>query len=60
MTPSWPKYTKTPPQTSGNFYFLIEKSPKTAFLRKTFKKYDSDTFLRNRSMIKNIFSLRPF
>jgi hypothetical protein len=32
MTPSHPEYTKTPPQTGGSFYFLIEKSPETAFL----------------------------
>jgi hypothetical protein len=31
MTPSWPGYTKTPPQRGGNFYFLIEKSYKIAF-----------------------------
>jgi hypothetical protein len=30
MTPSRPKSTKTPPYTGGSFYFLIEKSPKTA------------------------------
>jgi hypothetical protein len=39
MTPSWPGYTKTPPQRGGNFYFLIEKSSKIAFsLLKIFKK----------------------
>jgi hypothetical protein len=32
MTPNWPEYTKTPPQTSGCSYLLIEKSPKTKFL----------------------------
>jgi hypothetical protein len=31
MTPSQPKYTKIAPQTGGSSYFLIEKSPKTAF-----------------------------
>jgi hypothetical protein len=31
ICPSWPKYTKIPPQKGGNSYFLIEKSPKTAF-----------------------------
>jgi hypothetical protein len=30
MTPSQPK-SKIPIQTGGNSYFLIEKSPKTAF-----------------------------
>jgi hypothetical protein len=34
MTNSRPKYTKTPPQAGRNFYFLIEKFPKTAFLYK--------------------------
>jgi hypothetical protein len=29
MTPSWPEYSKIPPQTGGSFYFLIKKSPKT-------------------------------
>jgi hypothetical protein len=38
MTPSQPKYTKIPPQKGGNSYFLIEKSPKTAFFQKTFIK----------------------
>jgi hypothetical protein len=28
-----PKYTKIPPETSGSFYFLIAKSPKTAFFK---------------------------
>jgi hypothetical protein len=27
-----------PPQTGGNSYFLIEKSPKTPFFKKTFNK----------------------
>jgi hypothetical protein len=30
MNPSQPEYTKTPPQTGGSSYFLIEKSLKTA------------------------------
>jgi hypothetical protein len=34
MTPSRPEYTKTPPQTAGSYYFLIEKMPKTAFFDK--------------------------
>jgi hypothetical protein len=25
MTPMWPEYTKTPPQTDGYSYFFIEK-----------------------------------
>jgi hypothetical protein len=48
MTPSWPEYTKTPPQSSGNFYFLIEKTPLTAFLYKNIyiilTQYNSNTF----------------
>jgi hypothetical protein len=31
MTPSRLEYTKRPSQTGGSSYFLIEKSPKTAF-----------------------------
>jgi hypothetical protein len=31
MTPNRPEYTKTPPQTSGCSFLLIEKSPKTTF-----------------------------
>jgi hypothetical protein len=31
MTPGQPQYTKTPPHTGGKFYFLVEKSLKTAF-----------------------------
>jgi hypothetical protein len=31
LTPSRPEYTKTPPQTGGSLYFLIEKPHKTAF-----------------------------
>jgi hypothetical protein len=43
MIPSWPEYTETPPKTGGSSYFLIEKSPKTAFYHfintvKTFNK----------------------
>jgi hypothetical protein len=34
MIPSRPKYKKTPPWTGGSFYFLIKKSPKTAFYNK--------------------------
>jgi hypothetical protein len=45
MTPSRPEYTKTPPQTGGSSYFLIEKSPKTAFFNiKPLKIYISNTF----------------
>jgi hypothetical protein len=29
---------KTPPKTGGSSYFLVEKSPRTAFLIKTFNK----------------------
>jgi hypothetical protein len=32
------EYTKVPKQTGGSSYFLIEKSPKTAFYIKTFNK----------------------
>jgi hypothetical protein len=39
MTPSRQEYAKTPPQTGGSSYFLIEKSPKTAFFdKKNFPK----------------------
>jgi hypothetical protein len=39
MTPSRLEYTKTPPQTGGNFYFFMKKSFKTAFLKiKIFNK----------------------
>jgi hypothetical protein len=38
MTPSQQKYTKTPPQTGGSSYILIEKSPKLNFLTKNFNK----------------------
>jgi hypothetical protein len=38
MTPSRLEYTKTPPQTGGCSYFLIEKSPKTTSLMKTINK----------------------
>jgi hypothetical protein len=31
ITSSQPKDTKIPPYTGGSSYFLIEKSPKTAF-----------------------------
>jgi hypothetical protein len=31
MDPSQLEYTKTPPQTGGSSYFLIEKLPKTKF-----------------------------
>ncbi len=30
LTPSRLEYTKTPRQTGGSYYFLIEKSPKIA------------------------------
>jgi hypothetical protein len=33
MTPSWPEYTKTSPKKGGSSYYLIEKSPKTAFFK---------------------------
>jgi hypothetical protein len=36
MTPSKPECTKTPPQTSGCFYFLILKSPTTKVFIRTF------------------------
>jgi hypothetical protein len=32
MTPSCPEYTKTPTQTGGIPYILIEKSPKITFV----------------------------
>jgi hypothetical protein len=31
MTPSYPEYTKTAPETGGSSYCLIEKSPETAY-----------------------------
>jgi hypothetical protein len=31
MTSSRSEYTKTPPQTGGCSYFVIEKSPKTSY-----------------------------
>jgi hypothetical protein len=31
MTLSHPENTKTPPKTEGSSYFLIEKSPETAY-----------------------------
>jgi hypothetical protein len=34
MTPHQPEYTKIPPQTGESSYYLIEKSPKTAFFDK--------------------------
>jgi hypothetical protein len=38
-TSSRPEYTKTPPQTGGSSYILIEKSSKTTFFWiKTFNK----------------------
>jgi hypothetical protein len=36
MTPSRQEYIKTPTQTGGSSYFLIEKSPEKAFFIKTF------------------------
>jgi hypothetical protein len=33
MTPSRLEYTKTPPETGGSFYILIEKWPKTTFFK---------------------------
>jgi hypothetical protein len=32
MTRTQPEHSKTPPQTNGSSYFLIEKLPKTVFL----------------------------
>jgi hypothetical protein len=57
MTPSWPENTKTPPQSGGNSYFLIEKSPLTAFLYNTIIPTH---FVRNRSRIKRIFTSGHF
>jgi hypothetical protein len=37
MTPSQPEYTKTPPQTGGSSYLLIEKSPETVFFDNNLK-----------------------
>jgi hypothetical protein len=59
LTPSQPRYTKIPPQTGGNSYFLIEKSPKTPFKKKPLTRLNSEVFLMNRSRIKN-FYFRPF
>jgi hypothetical protein len=36
MTPSQPEYTKYLPPTGESSSFLIEKSPKTAFLYESF------------------------
>jgi hypothetical protein len=45
MTPSQPEFRKTPPQTCGSLYFLMEKLPKTAFIyKKPLTRYDYDTF----------------
>jgi hypothetical protein len=53
MTPSWPKFTKIPPETSGYSYFLIDKSPKRTFF--IILKH----FVRNRSTVgKKIFLLQ--
>jgi hypothetical protein len=46
--PSWLEYTKMLPETGGCSHFLIEKSPKTSFLIKTFKDIILKHFLRNR------------
>jgi hypothetical protein len=43
MTPSQPKYPKILPQKGGNSYFLIEKSPKTAFFQKTLARNNYET-----------------
>jgi hypothetical protein len=53
MTSSRLEYTKTPPQTGGSSYILIEKSPKAAFLY--IKQYMILIhFVKTRSRIKNI------
>jgi hypothetical protein len=44
MTPSQPEYTKTPPQTGGSSYILIEKLPKLHILEKSLARYNFNTF----------------
>jgi hypothetical protein len=56
LTPSWPDYTKTPPQTGGCTFFVIEKSLQTTFFS---KDLSLKHILRNRSRLTNIFT-RPF
>jgi hypothetical protein len=57
MTPSWPEYTKSPPQTGGSSYFLIEKSPNTAFFNKNlYQDIVLKHFVRNRYRTTNNFT----
>jgi hypothetical protein len=45
MTPSQPKYTKSPPQIDAGFYFLMEKPPKNSIFKiKPVTKYNYKTF----------------
>jgi hypothetical protein len=55
-----PEYIKIPPQTGGSSYFLIEKSPKTAFFKYENLLIILIHFVRKRSRIKRIFYFRPF
>ncbi len=59
MTPSWPEYTKTPPQRGLYAYFLIENCLKQHFYIKTINSYTVSLihFERNRSRLK-IFLLQ--
>ncbi len=61
MTPSWPKYTKVPPQTGGSSYLLIEKRLKQLFKYKNLKQdIIPQHFVRNRSRKINIFTSGHF
>ncbi len=61
LTPSRLECAKTPPQTGGSFYFLTEKSHKTAFF---YKNLSQDVILthlvKNRSRIITIFTSGHF
>ncbi len=61
MTPCRPKSTKIPPRTGGSSYFLVEKSPKSAFFDKNLLQgIIIIHFMRNRYRIKNIFTSGHF
>jgi hypothetical protein len=62
MIPSRPEYAKSPPQTSGCSYLLIEKSPKTTFY--IYKNLEQDRiqthFVRIKSRLQNILNSGHF